>query len=498
MFAWSDLSPMFIEIKQPVLHDFLNRGLVISPWLMMNSHDRFDASLFLLIDGLANQMVETYWTENLKILFYQDLPIVDRIPRTAVYEIIASTAMSIAHYRKGDMEVVDEYVMHADEILKTFISDYGFGSIMNLYWLVTSFENMQALHYYQQIPERIFSMGTWHRPWVDYSLSDELLSGVFFDNYQIELINDKRYVSLTERGQETYKEMTKFLEDSGYLTHRVRQLQIHNFTLNQNYAELADEFWPNMMLLRQDFMKWITINPGMRVLELGCGDGVSTFESGLVDLVGENGRVDAIDPSMGMIHRANIRKKQHGANWVYFHQAQAENLPFDNESFDVVIAFLSLQFMDLPKALSEVTRVLKPKGIFGSFHPVKFNMLDNPVLKDWYTPVVNIAKVHGNENPRDVLKTSEKIVNDFVTSGFAEIEETIVYGIWYFGDAEMVAHMTFRGIGWMQEELSMIPWQAREDVISEVIVQGKALCKKYSDEERLVKFPDQMIKGRKN
>lgn len=488
---------MPIMIEQPILKEFLNRGLVISPWLMMNSQARFDAEFFTLIDHLASDMVETYWTEHEKVSFFNDLPLYDRFPRTALYEIIASTAMSIAHYRLGDMEISREQVMEAVEILKSFISDRGFGSVLNLYWLVTSFENMQALHYYRQIPERIFTMGTWHRPWVDYSLSDELFTGIFFGNYKIEIIEANRYVILTEKGKETYKAVTKTLEDSGYLVHRVRQLQIHNFTLFQNYAELTEKYWPNTIQLRKDLLRWIEMKPGMHVLELGCADGVSTYESGLVDLIGEHGHIDAIDPSMGMIYRANKRKEKNQTHWVHFHQAKAENLPFADETFDAVIAFFSLQFMDLPQAFAEIKRVLRPGGWFTSMHAMKFNMLDNPILKEWYAPVVNIARNNGNERPRDVLKPSEETLGEFRKAGFIDIVDKLGFILSFFGDSNVIAHYTFRGIGWMQEELSMIPWQAREDIIAEVVKQGKVMCEKYTDEERMVKFPMQMIKGKK-
>lgn len=111
----------------------------------------------------------------------------------------------------------------------------------------------------------------------------------------------------------------------------------------------------------------------MRVLELGCADGVSTFESGLADLIGERGQVIAIDPSMGMIFRANKRKAESGSNWVNFQQAKAERLPFHNESFDAVIA------------LMEIKRVLKLNGEFTSLHPLKFKM--NDIMGEWFSPI---------------------------------------------------------------------------------------------------------------
>ncbi len=480
---------------QPMLADFLARGLVISPWLMMHSQTRVDVEQFSYIDRIAADMVAVHWTDSEKIEVFGKFPLSERLPRTAVYEIIASTALSLAHNKFGDLEIYQEQILEALHLFTGYVADYGFGNIVKIYGLVTSFENVQALHYYERIPERIFNLGSWHRPWVDYSLSDELLWGVFQGNYQIDIADQRRYVTITDKGQAFYFSIMKILDECGYLIHRVRQLQIHNFSFYSNYAEVANEFWPNLHQLRKNFLKWSGIQPGMRVLELGCADGVSTFESGLADLIGERGQVIAIDPSMGMIFRANKRKAESGSNWVNFQQAKAERLPFHNESFDAVIAFSSLQFMDLSQALTEIKRVLKLNGEFTSLHPLKFKM--NAIMGEWFSPIVKLAKYSRNETPKDFLNNPEEILDAIHKAGFLDVRDKADEIINFHQDPKIVANHIFRGVGWMQEELSMIPWKAREDVINEVIEQGKIMCEKYSDEERMVRSPMQMIKGRK-
>ena len=480
---------------QPLLGEFLGKGMVISPWLMMHSQARFDVDLFSNIDRLARDMVAVQWTDTEKIEVFGKIPLSERVPRTAVYEIIASTALSIAHNKFGNLEISPEQIIEATNLLNNFSADYGFGNIIKIYGLVTSFENAQALHYYGQIPEKIFNLGSWHRPWVDYSLSDELLWGVSHGNHQLKIEDHQRYVALTEKGETFYFATMNILEECGYLTQRVRQLQIHNFSFYSNYAEVANEFWPNMMQLRKNFLEWSGIQPGMRVLELGCADGVSTFESGLADLVGEKGRVISIDPSMGMIFRANKRKEQLQTSWVTFQQAKAEQLPFDNASFDAVIAFNSLHFMDLPIALMEIKRVLKPNGFFASMHPTKIDIIENQLFSEWFTPIFKLARYRKGENAKDYLKNPEEIFYEFKKAGYSNIIKSDVSLINFYKDPETVANHALRGVGWAQEELSMIPWKAREDVINEVIKQGRLLCEKYPSEQRIFKTPTQMIKG---
>ena len=76
-----------------------------------------------------------------------------------------------------------------------------------------------------------------------------------------------------------------------------------------------------------------------------------------------------------------------------------------------------------------------------------------------------------------------------------DISEKLLNYIAFFKDAEMATNHLIRGVGWMQEELSMVPWKAREDIINEVIEQGKKLCEKYSLAQRVMMPPMQMIQG---
>ncbi len=103
------------------------------------------------------------------------------------------------------------------------------------------------------------------------------------------------------------------------------------------------------------FAKMLGDLKGKKVLDLGCGTGR------LTDLLLNNGgEVSGIDVSEKMLEVA--RKKY---PWVNFAQADAENLPFKDDEFDVVVsAFVIVHFKDLQKLFDEVCRVLKSGGIF--------------------------------------------------------------------------------------------------------------------------------------
>ena len=103
------------------------------------------------------------------------------------------------------------------------------------------------------------------------------------------------------------------------------------------------------------------IDPGMAVIDIGCGAGVDTLIAAL--MVGPGGKAVGIDMTPEMIERANENLNQMGLPNVSFHQASAENLDFSPESFDVAISNGALNLVvNKEQALAEIYRVLKPGG----------------------------------------------------------------------------------------------------------------------------------------
>lgn len=98
------------------------------------------------------------------------------------------------------------------------------------------------------------------------------------------------------------------------------------------------------------------VEAGQRVLDVGCGPGVLTGE--LVARIGAS-NVSATDPSETFIAATRHRYPQ-----VDVRQGSAEELPFDDDSFDVSLAQLVVHFMTDPvEGLSEMKRVTRPGGV---------------------------------------------------------------------------------------------------------------------------------------
>jgi SAM-dependent methyltransferase len=96
---------------------------------------------------------------------------------------------------------------------------------------------------------------------------------------------------------------------------------------------------------------------GLRVLDIGCGDGELAVELGK-----RGARAVGTDASAEMIAAAKARAKPHNAN-ITFQVATAEHLPFSAGQFDLVTAITVLCFVDdAAPVFHEIARVLRPGG----------------------------------------------------------------------------------------------------------------------------------------
>lgn len=103
------------------------------------------------------------------------------------------------------------------------------------------------------------------------------------------------------------------------------------------------------------------IEPGARVLDVGSGAGTDSLVAAL--MVGPTGSVTGIDMTPEMLAKARANAATMGLDTVTFIEADAERLPFDDHSFDVVISNGVIDLIpDKDAVFSSIYRVLVPGG----------------------------------------------------------------------------------------------------------------------------------------
>jgi ubiquinone/menaquinone biosynthesis C-methylase UbiE len=102
------------------------------------------------------------------------------------------------------------------------------------------------------------------------------------------------------------------------------------------------------------------IPAGARVLDVACGSGI--VARSIARRMGPTGRVVGIDANRAMLDAARHAAAQEGFA-IDWHEARAEELPFEDETFDLVMCQQGVQFFpDRARALAEMHRVLVPGG----------------------------------------------------------------------------------------------------------------------------------------
>ncbi|MBD0320687.1 MAG: methyltransferase domain-containing protein [Gemmatimonadetes bacterium] len=115
-------------------------------------------------------------------------------------------------------------------------------------------------------------------------------------------------------------------------------------------------------LVGEAFLAWLAPEPGLRWLDVGCGNGA--FTEMIVERCAP-ASVDGIDPSEGQLAYARARPSTRAAR---FHQGDAMALPFSDAAFDAAVMPLVIFFVPEPaRGVAEMARVVAPGGIVTAY-----------------------------------------------------------------------------------------------------------------------------------
>jgi arsenite methyltransferase len=119
---------------------------------------------------------------------------------------------------------------------------------------------------------------------------------------------------------------------------------------------------PDVVEQRRAVRAALALKAGERVLDIGSGPGMLACE--MAEDVGATGSVDGLDPSESMLAIARRRAAAAATTArVDFAVGDAASLPYGDAAFDAVVTTQVYEYLDdVPAALAEVHRVLRPGG----------------------------------------------------------------------------------------------------------------------------------------
>ncbi|MGY1806504.1 methyltransferase domain-containing protein [Blastococcus sp. SYSU D00669] len=116
---------------------------------------------------------------------------------------------------------------------------------------------------------------------------------------------------------------------------------------------------PDVVRQRAEVLALLAARPGERVLDVGSGPGF--LVASLADAVGAGGAVHGLDPSAPM--NALARELVATRPWVRIDDGDALDLPYPDGAFDAAVSTQVYEYVaDVPRALAELRRVLRPGG----------------------------------------------------------------------------------------------------------------------------------------
>ena len=241
-----------------------------------------------------------------------------------------------------------------------------------------------------------------------------------------------------------------------------------NVTKNQRETWATGDFNEiarQNVVMAEALVEAVDPHPGQRVLDVACGSGTAA-------LVAERRycEVTGIDYVPELIERAEMRAQANGQR-IEFRVGDAQDMPFPDDSFDVVLSVYGVQFApDQTRAARELLRVCKPGGTIGLAGPIPEGWSG-----DWFAAHAKyVPPPPGVESPLrwGTVEGLEELLN----SGLRSIENTQRTALQYYRSTDHAVEVFSTYFGPTMRALEQLDAADRERFVDDL----KAIMRRYN------------------
>jgi SAM-dependent methyltransferase len=161
----------------------------------------------------------------------------------------------------------------------------------------------------------------------------------------------------------------------------------------------------------EDFVRGLNLQPGMRVLDVACGTGNLAIPAARLGAV-----VTGVDIAPNLIEQARENARREGLT-IQFDEGDAENLPYEDGSFDAVITMFGAMFTPRPElTAAELKRVVRPGGFIAmaNWTPAGFIGQMFKIVGKHVPPPANM--------PSPLMWGSEEVVRERLGEGISDLQ----------------------------------------------------------------------------
>ena len=206
------------------------------------------------------------------------------------------------------------------------------------------------------------------------------------------------------------------------------QYEFWNKGIGQKWVKEDDSMNERFTILTKEFFSRAKINKDDRVLDIGCGGGITSFEA--AKLVGENGCVIGADISEILLDLA--KRKYSNIKNLEFKYCDVQNYEFEKKSFSKVISRFGIMFFENPiKAFKNINDSIQNGG------SLNFVCWTNVMENEFFTAAANIIIKYLNKDFPEISRapgpfafSEEEYVKQILeASAFKNVKVEKVYSL---------------------------------------------------------------------